>query len=69
MAIENYCEFIKKIHADPLAKITGLTIGDLYSLQDHVNTCEQCIILTNEVLARYKNVPTPETGWDKTKYN
>lgn len=58
MTIENLCEFIKKIHANPLAKIEGLSIREFYMLKDHLTTCQECDRLAEEIVERYKDVPT-----------
>jgi hypothetical protein len=69
MSIENFCEFIRKIHADPLAKIEGLSIRDFYALQDHVNQCEECLRLVDEVNERYKDIGPGSSSWDQASLN
>lgn len=64
--MDNFCEFIKKIHADPMQEITDLKVGEFYKLKEHIQKCENCSILVDEVIERYKDVPAKE---DKTKYN
>lgn len=67
--MNNPCEFIQNIHADPLKLIKNLTLRDYYSLQDHLQSCEKCGMLLNEVLEKYKNVGPRSSPWEQTKYN
>ncbi len=66
--IENFCDFIKKIHADPFTKITNLTVKEFYVLKDHLQVCDACNILVEEVAEKYKNSPS-NSAWGQIKYN
>ena len=68
MAIENFCEIIRRIHADPKAKVVGLTVRDYYNLQEHVAQCEECTKLTDEILEKYKDVPS-DPNLNDGRYN
>ena len=66
----DFCSFIEKIKQDPLQKISGLTVGNYYDLQDHIFECEKCGAIVDEIYEKYKNEPEdPDSAWNKTKYN
>ena len=61
MTLDNFCEFVKKIHANPSMRITNLTIRDFTNLQNHLQECKQCETLADEVLSNDKNYkPDPK---------
>lgn len=55
MNIENFCEFIKGIHTDPFKLIKNLIVRDYYALQKHLQVCDECGILVDEVQEKYKD--------------
>lgn len=66
----SFCELIRQIKADPFKKIEGLTIGYFGLLKQHLQECEACSIIVNEVMEKYKDVPSnPNSDWEQTKYN
>ena len=54
MDITNVCEFVNNIYSDPYKKIVGLTIRNLYMIQNHLIECKECTRKVDEVLAREK---------------
>jgi len=64
------CDFIKNIQADPLKKIEGLTVGKFEEIAAHVNKCQECASIIDEVTEKYKDTPSdPNSEWSKSKYN
>jgi len=60
MAINNFCELIKKIHADPMKKLYDITVGDVFALEKHLQECKTCATLVDEVLNKYPDhIPDP----------
>ena len=50
--INDFCKFIRDIHADPSAIVPEHTLGDLMSLKEHVKRCDVCDSLVSDVLAK-----------------
>lgn len=69
MSIENFCEFIKKIHDSPFDLITDLTIKDYYAVAAHLKTCENCAILVTETIEKNKDKIPGVSPWDQTRFN
>lgn len=70
MADSKWCTFINKIKQDPLQKVSDLTVGDYYDLQDHLLECDACWAIVNEIAEKYKDAPNdPNSGWERARYN
>jgi hypothetical protein len=71
MALDSsLCEIVLKIQKDPLKKVEGLTIGIFYQLKEHLQECEMCSKIIDEILETHKDVPEdPNSAWNRTKYN
>jgi hypothetical protein len=66
----SFCELIKQIQADPFKKIEGLTISYFGLLKQHLQECEACSKIVNEILEKYKEIPKDSNSdWENTKYN
>lgn len=64
------CNFIKAIQKDPLKKLEGLTVKDIYQLQEHLKECQECLRITDEIVEANKDVKSdPNSEWERTKYN
>lgn len=64
------CAIMKKIQEDPSKKVEGLTVGIFYALQAHLEVCDECSKIADEVLEKGKDRPKgPESDWDKTRLN
>ena len=62
----SFCQIIAAIEKDPLAKV-DISIRQFYELQAHVKVCPTCIAITDEILEKYKDVPSAHD--DPTRYN
>ena len=70
MKDSEFCNFIKDIQKDPLKKIKGLTIRKMYRLQEHLQVCEECQRITDEILEANKDIKSdPNSEWEKSKFN
>lgn len=54
----NYCDLIKKIAANPheiMSVHLGhiMTVRDMYSIKEHVDSCENCQITLDELNEKY----------------
>ena len=68
MSIKDFCEFIKKIHVDPFARINDLTVGDYYALQKHLDECNNCDTLVTETLEKHKDYK-PDPNHNDGRFN
>jgi hypothetical protein len=65
----SFCEVVKQIQADPFKKV-DFTVGYFYLLKQHLQECEACFNIVEEVTEKYRDVPpNPNSEWDKTSYN
>lgn len=53
--IDDFCELIAQIEADPEALVTGLTIRDYLMLRQHIVLCQKCSDSADRVNERYKH--------------
>jgi hypothetical protein len=53
--IEDYCAFFRKIEEDPLAPVTGITVGDFEKAKEHLHNCDDCNVRANRVVDRYSD--------------
>lgn len=67
--MNNPCEFIKGIHDNPMALVKNLTIRDYMEIQDHLQSCEKCAIMIDEVIEKYKDIGPGSSPWSNTRYN
>jgi len=66
----SFCEVIQQIKADPFKKMEGLTVGYFYLLKQHLQECEACSKIVDNVIEEHRDVPPdPNSGWNKTEYN
>jgi hypothetical protein len=68
MPIDNFCTFVKNIHADPFALIKDLSIRDYYALANHVKTCNTCDGLLEEIYEKYKDYK-PDPNLNDGRFN
>jgi hypothetical protein len=68
MERSNFCEFIKGIHTNPFALVKELSIREYYALQKHVQVCENCAILIEEVYEKYGDAP-PDPNLNDGRFN
>lgn len=47
--IGNYCDFFKKIAADPAAPVDGMTVSDFLKARQHLTLCEDCCAIATRV--------------------
>jgi hypothetical protein len=69
MSLENPCEFIKKIHENPFAKIMDLTERDLIMLREHLTVCKECAKLVDEVWAKYEDMMPIDPNINDGRWN
>jgi hypothetical protein len=69
MTLDNPCEFIKGIHADPFKLVKNLTVKEYYKLKDHVEKCAECTRLLDDMDNKYKDIAPGSSPWKNTRNN
>jgi hypothetical protein len=69
MTLNNPCEFIKGIHDNPMALVKNLTIGDYQALTEHLQSCENCATMVDEVIEKFKDIGPGSSPWENTRWN
>jgi len=68
MNIENFCEFVKGIHADPFKLVKNLTLREYYALKDHIQMCNKCTQLLDDVNEKYRDYK-PDPNFNDGRFN
>jgi hypothetical protein len=58
-----------KLVKDPLNQTKNLTIRQFNQLREHLEVCQSCNDIVNEVLEKYKDVKRDNSGIDNTNLN
>lgn len=66
--MENFCEFVKGIHDDPFKLIKNLTLREYYDLKAHVDVCDDCTTLLEDMHEKYKDYK-PDPNLNDGRYN
>lgn len=66
--MENFCEFIKGIHTNPFKLVKNLTVREYYDLKAHVDVCDDCATLLDEIKTKYPD-DRPNPNFNDGRYN